>query len=103
MAWLKSNGPIPKDLCVCHHCDNPSCVNVEHLFLGTYADNNRDRDLKGRQRNGRSEITHCPKGHKYTEENTYIQPSNNGRICRVCNRLSTAKYAAKKKLEKENE
>lgn len=46
---------------VLHHCDNPSCVRPDHLFLGTYADNNHDRDGKDRQakgeRNGKSVLT----------------------------------------------
>lgn len=52
VAWVLVNGQIPDGLFVCHHCDNPRCCNVEHLFLGTAADNARDRAAKGR--NGRA-------------------------------------------------
>jgi hypothetical protein len=47
-AWLLVNGPIPDGLLVCHRCDTPSCVRPDHLFLGTTAENARDRENKGR-------------------------------------------------------
>lgn len=47
-AWEMTNGPIEQGLFACHHCDRPSCVNPDHLFIGTAADNVADMRAKGR-------------------------------------------------------
>lgn len=48
VAWVLENGPVPRGLHVCHHCDTPRCCNSRHLFLATHAENIQDMFLKGR-------------------------------------------------------
>jgi len=57
VAYRVAVGEIPSGMCVLHKCDNPLCVNPEHLFFGTQQDNLSDMTSKGRQAVGASVVT----------------------------------------------
>ena len=84
VSYTLFRGEIPEGMHVCHSCDTPACVNPDHLWLGTNQDNQLDKSIKGRAA-GQNK-THCPRGHEYTEENTYWRPNTGWRVCRTCNR-----------------
>lgn len=85
IAYALFRGPIsPPGLMVCHTCDNRRCVNPDHLFLGTAADNLRDAISKGRPVNAGKTV--CKYGHPLSGENLVIQTIHGrpSRICRIC-------------------
>jgi hypothetical protein len=73
-------GPIPQGLSLDHLCRNTSCCNPAHLEPVTHAENVR-RGASGPK-------THCPRGHEYTPENTYVRTRSGkgSRECRTCQR-----------------
>lgn len=96
VAYALHSGADLAGVVVCHRCDMPSCVNPDHLYVGTMADNARDMVERGRISRSRSLLTHCKNGHELTPENVYVgrvarSRSRYGnhlpwRKCRVCAR-----------------
>lgn len=68
-------GPIPDGYEIHHLCENKRCVNPEHLRALTRSEHRQTSEHKK---------THCPHGHAYTEENTYVRPCGKIRECRTC-------------------
>jgi hypothetical protein len=86
---------VPRGFDVCHSCDNPACVNVNHLFGGSHSTNIFDSVKKGRW--AVTQLTHCPQGHPYTGANLHVN-SRGARVCVTCNRRSQRAYRARKRF-----
>jgi len=95
LAWIINFGQPTKDFpLVLHRCDNPPCFALEHLFLGTHADNSRDMAKKGRV--GGQGVTSCPRGHPYVDGSWY--GTRWARTCKQCAKArSKERYRASKR------
>jgi hypothetical protein len=77
-AYELIKGKIPKDKEIDHLCRNRKCCNPEHLEAVTHRENIR----RGECGKHNKLKTHCPRGHEYNEENTYL--NNQNRVCKKC-------------------
>lgn len=84
VAYELTYGARPAGAMICHHCDVTNCVRPDHLYAGSGVTNARDREVRGRRIPANTRKTHCPQGHPYNERNTYRDPNNGRRRCRVC-------------------
>lgn len=90
-AWIVHRGPVPTGLVVRHRCDNPPCGDIEHLLLGTQADN--VADMIERDRINPHLADSCPVGHLHDESDSEGYPG-----CSAC-RLKRARYASRMKRQ----
>lgn len=95
-SWELAGRTIPDGKCVLHSCDNPPCVNPDHLFLGDPADNTADMFRKGRQKMPPEfgPKTHCKRGHLLSPDNAPVLKTGK-RYCRTCDRERKRRKAEK--------
>lgn len=88
LAYHIAKGPIPTGMVVMHVCDNPPCCNPDHLRLGTHKENMSE--CRAKDRYYYANLTHCKRGHEFSQENTYYiktpGPWQGLRACRACQR-----------------
>lgn len=96
--WMHHNGPIPDGLVLRHTCDVYACVSMDHLILGTQAQNVEDMVQRGRH--SQKSRTHCAQGHEFTPENTRIYAKGKKRQCKTCSRRWNAEYRQRQRALK---
>lgn len=93
VMYCMHHGAFNEWLDVRHSCDNPACVAIDHLSIGTRSDNMRDAVDRKRAKN--SKKTHCPKGHSYSEHGVEFMPGGTTksyktwRHCKICARAKS--------------
>jgi len=80
------NGPIPNKMIILHSCDNPSCINIEHLKIGTHKENTKDMMIK--KRHPIMFLDCCSKGHQKKMHER----------CKTCDAVTSKKYRDRKKI-----
>lgn len=99
-AYQRFVGPIPNGMEIDHVCRNRACANPLHLEAITHHENL----LRGRTLTARNAAaTHCPHGHAYTPDNTYLRQRPDGRYereCRVCRREHGARLARRRRQQR---
>lgn len=89
LAYHLLVGPIPEGMHLLHRCDNQSCCNPEHLFIGTNQDNVDDKMQK--RRHFMSNRDHCKNGHQF--DGVVFRPDGkNRRTCKKCRLVVSARY-----------
>ena len=89
LAWEMERGPIPAGMDLDHLCRMPPCVNPNHLRIATRQENLLAGEGFPAQEAKR---THCPAGHPYNAENTWLDPLRHSRHCRTCNRVRSRAF-----------
>jgi hypothetical protein len=84
LMYLVTKGPIPPGMQVLHKCDNPPCLNPQHLEIGTGQENMRQSVQRGRHYEAVK--THCDQGHELSGDQVHVE-KNGRRHCKVCSRI----------------
>lgn len=98
-VWEQENGPIPEKMEIDHQCRVRTCCNVRHLRCVTKQVNLTENIENAMWQRGKAK-THCPRGHEYSETNTYKRPRG-GRTCRECKRSRSRADYARSRIEGE--
>lgn len=94
-SYLVFVGAIPDGMLICHKCDQASCVNPDHLFVGSNRDNLIDCVNKGRHHHAMKSV--CVHGHALSLARIRVRGGRKIRECRECNRLAAISYRRRRR------